>query len=322
MFPTSADVSAGDTATATQYNNLRDDIFFVSNFGDGSDGALSVTSGTTTVDLGGASLVILQYTSLSISGGATLAFSNPASGGTIVIIKVQNNVTIAGTIDMRNMGAAGNTTANSVSRTSTGTSSGTGGDGTNAYNNLGQTRNGAGGVGSTPSIDAQATQATGGKSMSNAITAALAALVSRGIAIAPGGGGATGGVAANLQLYTSGTFTATAGTGGRGAGALGIFCGGDYDDTGGTINLSGTAGTNASTSTGSSGQYALAAGGGGGGAASDGFACVRGSITSAGTYTVTGGAGGTKAQNSVGGSTGTASDGSAGSSGSYKVVPI
>ena len=75
--------------------------------GDGSDGALSVTAGTTTIDCANAAIVVKQYTSISISAGATLAFSNPHAGGTIVILKSQGNVTIAGTINASSMGAAG-----------------------------------------------------------------------------------------------------------------------------------------------------------------------------------------------------------------------
>jgi len=79
--------------------------------GTGADGALSVTSGTTTISAASAKLVTKNYTSISISAGATLGFSNPHSTGTVVILKSQGDVTIAGTVDLREMGAAKGTTA-------------------------------------------------------------------------------------------------------------------------------------------------------------------------------------------------------------------
>lgn len=74
--------------------------------GTGADGALSVTSGTTTLDFGTDKVVVKNYTSISISSGATLAGSNPHTNGTVLILKSQGNVTIEGTIDLTQMGAA------------------------------------------------------------------------------------------------------------------------------------------------------------------------------------------------------------------------
>lgn len=79
--------------------------------GDGSDGALSVTSGTTTISASSSKVVTKNYTSITISSGATLAFSTPHTNGTLVILRCQGNVTIAGTVDLREMGAAKGTTA-------------------------------------------------------------------------------------------------------------------------------------------------------------------------------------------------------------------
>ena len=77
--------------------------------GNGTDGVLNVTSGTTTINLGGAAVVVKNYTSMSISVGATVNFSNPNAGGTIIILKSQGNVNIAGTLNASGMGAAAGT---------------------------------------------------------------------------------------------------------------------------------------------------------------------------------------------------------------------
>lgn len=96
--------------------------------GDGSDGALSISSGTTTIDLGSANYVVKNYTSISITGTGVLAFSNPHANGTLVVLKSQGNVTITSTatraIDLRLIGADGGAAV--TSSTSTG---GKGGDG-------------------------------------------------------------------------------------------------------------------------------------------------------------------------------------------------
>ena len=57
------------------------------NVNDGSDGDLNISSGTTTLDLGGVSTFVKNYASINIASGATLTFSNPANNGTIIIIR-------------------------------------------------------------------------------------------------------------------------------------------------------------------------------------------------------------------------------------------
>ena len=52
--------------------------------GTGADGALSITSGTTTIDCANAAVVIKNYTSISITETGALAFSNPNTNGTTV----------------------------------------------------------------------------------------------------------------------------------------------------------------------------------------------------------------------------------------------
>ena len=86
--------------------------------GDGSDGELSITSGTTTIDLGSANLVVKNYTSISITGTGALAFSNPASDGTVIILKSKGNVVLTSStnplIDLRGMGASATTQGYSI----------------------------------------------------------------------------------------------------------------------------------------------------------------------------------------------------------------
>lgn len=60
--------------------------------GDGSDGALSISSGTTTLDLGGVAVFIMNYTSISITGTGKLTFENPHVNGTLIILRSQGAV--------------------------------------------------------------------------------------------------------------------------------------------------------------------------------------------------------------------------------------
>lgn len=75
--------------------------------GDGSDGALNISSGTTTIDAGSAKLVIKNYTSISITGTAKLTISNPNANGTILILKSQGDVTITSSVGINLDGKGG-----------------------------------------------------------------------------------------------------------------------------------------------------------------------------------------------------------------------
>lgn len=66
--------------------------------GNGSDGALNVSSGTTTID------GLKQYTSVDVASGATLTCN--ANNGVLVIL-VQGEVTIAGALNLNGKGLAG-----------------------------------------------------------------------------------------------------------------------------------------------------------------------------------------------------------------------
>lgn len=339
------------TGTPSSSTFLRGDSAWVvtpdSYFGTGADGALNVTSGTTTLDFNNLSILIKNYSSINISAGATLAVSNvPAAGGLLVLL-CQGNVTIAGTINLSGKGSTGGVavTAN-LSGVSNGASAGN--SGTAPFNALGQTRVGGAGNGtrSNGSNEAAASGGGGGANVSSAgtvsgsataggsvadastansaITTAILALVAsaRGIIVGPGAGGGSGGYAYEIDNYTSGSVAESSGVGGIGGGGLYIACGGNYTDAGGTINLSATNGANyIETGSISITNYAIALGGGGGGAGGTGVAVVRGTITSSGTYTVTAGTGGTGVAFTNGGHTGTKTDGGAGATGMYLVIP-
>ncbi len=271
-----------DLGNATSTLNVKGDISLTGNIlggalkfgGDGSDGALSVTSATTTIDLGGHAFVDLNYTSVSITGGH-LTFSNANASGTTVFLRSQGNVTItcseAACIDGTGFGAAGGAAPSGVGdigKVSTqyftyptpaqpGTTEGSGGAG--------------GGAVAT---------STG---MGLFYTSTSTALYQHIVKLVPASGGAGGG-----KGDVNGGTAAYGGAGGAGGIALYVECAGSLNFTG-TIYAKGVAGS-AGASSGDSGG----GGGGGGGGAGGWVVILYNSLTSkSGTITVTGGAGGT-----------------------------
>lgn len=246
--------------------------------GTGTDGALNVTSGTTTVSLGNLPVFIKNYSSMNISVGATLTFSNPAPGGTLIILKSQGNVTIAGTLNASAMGA---------------NPGGTGGVWTS-----GAGTNGISGTNASQLFDSLTTHKGGGGSASNTGPAGIAGTQYtfpyfyntqnyKWILMAPGssGGGAGSGNANSTNTGGNG------GNGGIGGGSVYMECAGTYSATG-TINTSGQDGANGTNGTGGGGVSG-GGGGGGGGAAGD-FYCLYNAIgTDSATYTISGGNQGT-----------------------------
>jgi len=252
--------------------------------GTGADGALSITSGTTTIDCANAAVVVKNYTSVSITGTGVLGFSNPHANGTIVILKSQGNVTLTSSaspmINLSAMGAAG----------------GTGNTGNGVIGSVGY---GSDGV-SIPTgalLTAHTQGAAGGASIFNNGAGAVPSVAPRlsyffsvygkFVQLATGAGGGPGSA-------TGGS--GTAGNGGRGGGGLYIECAGAWNfTTSGGISVAGQAGANGgSSSTG---------GGGGGGAGL--FVAVYVSLTAnSGTVTVSGGAGGTGTGTGGSGNTG------------------
>lgn len=257
--------------------------------GDGSDGALVITSGTTTVDCAGAQIVVKNYSSISITGTGKLAFSNPHENGTIIILKCRGACVLTSSnvplIDLKGMGADG-------------------GDNTDSGEN-----------GASPTgliVDGAVYGASGGDAVGGVggIQYSSSYLYtdtdvrfhsSRGrINLVCGAGGGSGRKgSAQSAGQNSGAV------GGRGGGGLLIECAGDLNFTG-TIDSSGSAGGDANDD--SSGN---AAGGAGGGGSAGLVVIIYNSATAtSGTITATGGAGG--AGGDATGSTGTAGGGGGG----------
>ena len=230
--------------------------------GDGSDGALNVTSGTTTIDLGGEQVVVKNYTSINIESGATVDFSNPATGGTIIFFKSQGNVTIEGTLDATGVGAGPNEASN-LQITETDHS---GEDGDNGE-----------GSGSGDPDGANGTDATGGSQLDyyellmltddevyKFERKSLQFETSAGVGEPTAGtSGGTGGGS------NPGGAGGAAGVSGVNGGLLFIECAGALDFTG-LIDVSGTDGTDGSDGTQGDGDGNETAGGGGGGGGAGG----------------------------------------------------
>jgi hypothetical protein len=263
--------------------------------GSGSDGALSVSSGTTTIDCGNAAILIKNYKSISITGTAVIAFINPATNGTIVIFKSQGAVTITSSatqvMDLTSMGSSGG-----ASVVNTGSGVGQGGNNGNAFGvwvggttatsgsgGVGGGNPGAGGGGGGAS---GATAGTAGGNYPSTYTGGAGGITSKinqnisqyvKIAVIPGTGGASGAT----MFSTSGT----SGVGGTGGGAFYMECAGALNITS-TFQSNGGGGGNATA------NKASAGGGGGAGC----FVILYNTLTAnSATFTTTGGTGGTSA---------------------------
>lgn len=307
-------------------------------YGDGSDGALNVTSGTTQIDCNNESLVVRQYTSFNVSAGATLEFINVPDAGIVFMPLVQGNYTMAGTIDMDGDGGRGGLINTASRNGNSGGTTLTGGNAANdGWNNQGQPRGGRGGntqqssnnrnvsggaSGAAPfragtasaavTSGGTAAAATAGEMISTAVLAALANHM--GITLHPGLGGGSGAICLSLNNITggSGTYTYTAPEGGRGGGSMLAVVGGSFSQTG-TVNQRGSSPSNSSGSNGSytgsnAGFNMLAAGSGAGsGGAFIGLVKRGQSITNSATYNQGGGTGGTGTGSSGGSGSGTGS---------------
>lgn len=200
--------------------------------GTGVDGALSITSGTTTLSFASAQYLIKNYTSVSITGTGVLGFSNPHANGSIFIMKVTGDVTVTSSanpaVDLRLMGAAIGTNGTSTGVTPTGGIA-------NAYGTA--TYSAAVGV-----LIMQMARAGNG--------AYSAAVPKKSPTIFAGAGGATGSSHAN-----------TGGVGGMGGGGLYIECGGSLNIT----SVFNASGQNGSNGVGTGGGGTMGSGGRGGG---------------------------------------------------------
>lgn len=257
-------------ASSTLDNDWIDGYFL----GDGSDGALNVTSGTTTIDISSAKVIVKEYTSINISAGATLAFSNSASTGSGIIFKSQGACTVAGTVDGTSTGGA-----NGTGETS-GTGNGT--DGANGISIMKTADGGNEGSHNATSVGAAGTFADIVSSIST-VTTSFDLMRFPFAVIGAGGGGGSG----------AGT-NAVGGAGGDGAGLIIMQCA--SLDFSGTINFSGQNGSDGSGSSGSS-----KSGGGGGGGAGTVIVLYDTLTANTGTVSVSGGTGGNTGPNGDGG---------------------
>ncbi len=273
--------------------------------GDGSDGALSITSGTTTLDMSNTQVYIRNYTSISITGTGSLAFSNPHANGTLIVLKSQGNVvgtsTATNLIDASGMGAVGGAAANPAGANGSqgtyilddtdhfgvGGGAGSGGGGgvilltLNFYtkftfNLISKTIflacGSGGGGGSTGQGTGRGGGGAGSYSAAGGAGATPTANGSNAGGNSAGGGGAASG------------GTGFGGAGGRGGAALLIECAGDLNFTQ-TLTVAGANGTDG-TSGGNQG------GGGGGGAAGMCLILYNTQTATSGTINTAGGAGG------------------------------
>lgn len=246
--------------------------------GTGADGDLSISSGTTTLDLGGAKFFIKNYSSISITSTGKLTFSNPHASGTIIIIKSQGNVTITSTqpgIDASGMGGAGGTAGTGAG--------GAGGAGTNGTGILDSAAHAGNGGDGTPTVGLRMT------TNAEFYTKEEFQLKRKSIFIYAGSGGG-GGAGSTDSAGIDG------GAGGRGGGGLQIECGGALNFTG-SVSVAGLIGAAGENNTAGQG------GGGGGGGSTGSCVILYNTLTSAaGTITATGGAGGVGGSNTSGGS--------------------
>lgn len=237
--------------------------------GTGADGALTVTSGNTNIDCANAAIIVKNYTSISITGTGSVTFINPATNGTLIIIKSQGAVTLTSSatpmLSAASMGAAGG-----ASVTASNASGLVGNNGTAVL------------ISTNPGV-APATGANGaGGAVPTAIsvpTSYVQTLLKYPLAFV-GAGGSSGGTA-------NGGTSVTTGAGGIGGGGLIIECGG-------ALNFTTTSGISVAAGNGGNAVEGSTSVGGGGGGGAGGFCLIQyNTLTSAsGTITVTGGTGG------------------------------
>lgn len=247
--------------------------------GTGSDGSLILTSGTTTINCANAPVVVKNYTLLSITNTAILAFSNPGPKGTIVILKCQGNVILTSSsapmINMSSMGAQSNSVAGFALQqfVTTAANNATGGTGNSFYAGIngksipvftggsGASKTGAGGFGGGGLY----IECGGSLNFTTASGISVAGASGASTSTSGKGGGGGGGGGACVVLYNSltansGTITITGGSGGNGANSGG---GSGAGGAGGNA----TTGGNGNGGTGGSASGGAENGGGGGASA-------------------------------------------------------
>jgi len=268
--------------------NLNLGSFIQYNFGDGSDGDLIISTGTTTINLGGNKVFVKKYRNLKITGNANLAFTNPHNDGTLIVFWVAGDCELTSnatnTIDLRNLGGINNHYG--WYRMGGGIVS------IHPASQFGESysRHGSGGsssVNNSPnpfSVEFFQTWSTGSRNFwliirreSFAPYFANSSMVPKEFLPLPGGGGSNGTYLVNQVGNTYGT----PGNGGRGGGGLLILVGGNLTVSSAfTINASGS---NGSLGTGGAGY-------GGGGAGGSVLIAYRGTKTGTDvTFNINGG---------------------------------
>jgi hypothetical protein len=233
-------------------------------FGDGSDGDLIISTGTTTLDFQNQNFLIKKYKNLSITGNATLSFVNPHDNGSVAIIYIADTATITSSvvaIDLSGVGAKGGVGASASGYDTFQI----------GWNDFYKATAGAGGTTSP---------ATGGTGIESFVNNNLGFRFLKKYVLSVGSGGGAG---------ASNQSGATQGDGGRGSGGIILFA--RKLSFNSTINANGLNGTNASVP---SGAYYAGGGGGGGG----GFVVIYSQqiINLTGTIQAKGGNGGNGAQ--------------------------
>jgi hypothetical protein len=286
---TGADLVVNPAAlAASNYLNTTNILTTPIKFGGtGADGALTITSGTTTIDLANAAVVTKNYTSISITGTGALAFSNPNTNGTIIILKSQGNVTITSsanpTIDLRAIGGAASSSGNSyyaiptAGSVNSGTSGGAGGTAitlmksiTNKTIPASTGAGGGAGSGSTGGAGGGSLVIDCGGAYNFGASSTINASGANGTnATASGGGGGAGGsiiVIYNTLTANSGAYSLNGGTAGASSGGFSAGGGGGGANRvgGGVGGSSGGTGGAGSNDDGTGGASNGNAGGGGG----------------------------------------------------------
>jgi len=267
--------------------------------GNGADGALSCSSGTTYVDLESATTTVKEYSSISITGTCAIGFINAATNGTAttgaaIIFKSQGDVTITSSatraIDVRSLGGYA------------GSGGGMSATGTIAFKGDSFFSIPWHGMPGGPGLLSKSGQPADGATTTSFSSSKSTAGGFFKYVWGAGGGGGGGGCA-------NGGSGGGGGAGGHGGGAFRIQSGGALNFTG-TIDASGIAGTAGSVSSGNG----SGGGGGGGGGAGSIEIIYRILTANTGTLNVAGGVGGTGGGNSSPGSCYGGNGGSGGSS--------
>jgi len=282
--------------TTNQRINLNLGSFMQYNFGDGSDGDLIISTGTTTIDLGGNKVFIKKYNNLKITGNANLVFTNPNNDGTLIVFLVKNDCeltsNVSNTIDLRNFGGVGGSGESSglgwflmgggIVKIGVGTVVGN-----SPFGNFGPF-NGSGGsssVNDSPNRENFVFQIVSSSGAHNVFHARgysrapyylTSSFIPKEFLPLPGGGGSGG-----TRYDNNASLVGTPGSGGRGGGGLLILVGRNLTVSSSfTINASGSNGT---AGTGGAGH-------GGGGAGGSILIAYRGTKTGTDvTFNVSGG---------------------------------